>query len=56
MVGEYIGHPEHQHMVKYSRTTIIFYAVVDNYSSEICWSCEKSFALFKKYGIDMVKA
>lgn len=41
-------------MVKYNRVTIIFYAVVDNYSSDICWPCDKSFALFKKYGLDMV--
>jgi hypothetical protein len=42
-------------MVKYSRITIIFYAVVDNNSKEICWPCEKSFTLFKKFGLDMVK-
>lgn len=43
-------------MVKYNRIAIIFYAVVDNYSREICWPCEESFALFKKHGLDMVKA
>lgn len=32
LIGEYIGSKEHQHLVKYSRTTIIFYAVVDHKS------------------------
>lgn len=39
MVGEYIGSQDHQHLVKYSRVTIIFYAVIDNYSEESCWPC-----------------
>jgi len=30
MIGEYIGSDEHQHLVKYSRKSIIFYAVVGN--------------------------
>ena len=41
-------------MVKYSRVTIIFYAVVSNDSSEDCWPCEQAFALFDKYGLDKV--
>ncbi len=36
-VGEFIGAKEHQHMVKYNRVAVIFYAVVDNMSREICW-------------------
>lgn len=28
LIGEYIGSQEHQHLVKYSRVTLIFYAVV----------------------------
>lgn len=39
MVGEYIGSQEHQHLVKYSRVTIIFYAIIDNYSYESCLPC-----------------
>lgn len=54
LVGEYIGSQEHQHLVKYSRVTIIFYAVVDNYSEESCWPCSRSWAFFKKYNLDMV--
>ena len=54
MVGEYIGSQEHQHLVKYSRVTIIFYAIVDNYSAESCWPCSKAWQLFQKYGLDVV--
>jgi len=39
-VGEYIGSNEHQHLVKYSRVTIIFYAIVDNMSMEDCLPCD----------------
>lgn len=35
-IGEYIGNIECQHLVKYPRETIIFYAIVDNNSPKIC--------------------
>jgi len=54
LIGEYIGSQDHQHLVKYSRVTLIFYAVVCNSSSEDCWPCERSWALFDKYGFDKV--
>jgi hypothetical protein len=41
-------------MVKYNRVTIIFYAVVDNYSSDICWPNDQAVKLFKQYDLDMV--
>ena len=28
LIGEYVGSQEHQHLVKYSRVSIIFYAIV----------------------------
>ena len=40
LIGEYIGSQEHQHLVKYSRVTLIFYAVVTNNSAEDCWPCD----------------
>ena len=40
LVGEYIGSQEHQHLVKYSRVTIIFYAVVENMSMKDCLPCD----------------
>lgn len=54
LIGEYIGSQEHQHLVKYSRVTIIFYAVVDNYSQETCWPNSYAWKFFKYYGLDVV--
>lgn len=54
LVGEYVGSQEHQHLVLYSRVTILFYAVVDNLSEESCWPCSKSWTFFKKFGLDVV--
>ena len=54
LVGEYIGSQEHQHLVKYSRVTLIFYAVVENKSMEDCWPCEQAWALFDKWSFDKV--
>ena len=42
-VGEYIGNPACQHLVKYPRETIVFYAVVDNKSKKICHLPEEGF-------------
>ena len=53
-VGEYIGSDAHQHLVKYSRVTLIFYAVVDNYGQDSCWPCAKAWALFKRFNLDVV--
>ena len=54
LIGEYIGSDEHQHLVKYSRVTIIFYAVVDNNSADDCWPCDQAWDLFMKYNLDKV--
>ena len=42
--------------MKYSRVTIIFYAVVDNNSADDCWPCDKAWKLFNRYGLDKVHA
>ena len=54
LIGEYVGSQEHQHLVKYSRVTIIFYAVVENMSSQDCIPCDKAWELFDKWGLDKV--
>ena len=54
LIGEYVGSQEHQHLVKYSRVTIIFYAVVDNVSMTDCIPCDQAWALFDKWGLDKV--
>ena len=42
-------------MVKYSRETIVFYAVVNNLSKKICHLPEEAIALLKKYKLDVVR-
>ena len=54
LVGEYIGNVQCQHLVKYPRETIIFYAIVDNNSPKICKLPEDSVKIFKKYAFDIV--
>lgn len=53
-VGEYVGSQEHQHLVKYSRVTIIFYAIVENNSMQDCLPCDQAWTLFDKWGLDKV--
>jgi hypothetical protein len=53
-VGEYIGNKMCQHLVKYSKETIIFYAIVDNNSKMICRLPEDSYKVFKRYHFDVV--
>ena len=56
MVGEHIGNQKFQHLIKYSRQTLIFYAIVDNdpLKDEVCWLPETSKSIFEKYGFDYV--
>eukprot|EP00347_Sterkiella_histriomuscorum_P011394 403372627 len=55
LVAEYIGNIEHQHMVKYNQTTLIFYAVVENYSPDICWPTDQALDFFKRYDLNVVR-
>jgi hypothetical protein len=54
LIGEFIGHPSFQHLVKYTRTTIIFYSVVENLKEELCWPPLDSKKLVESYGLDFV--
>jgi len=54
LIGEYVGSPEHQHLVKYTRVSIIFYALVENDSDKSCVPCGQAFGFFKKFELDMV--
>jgi hypothetical protein len=36
LIGEYCGNPEYQHVTRYERVSIIFYAIVPNNSAEKC--------------------
>lgn len=41
-VGEYCGHPDHQHLVHYEEIGIRWFAIVDNFSDEYCLDPLKS--------------
>jgi len=36
LVGEYVGDDKFQHMVRYEKVTLLFYAIVQNNSYKIC--------------------
>ena len=42
-------------MVLYNRETLMFYAIVDNSSPEICWPFNKALDLLKQYHLDVVQ-
>lgn len=54
MIGEFVGNQNFQHLVKYARPTIIFYAVVENSSDDYCWHPAKSRQFFENFGLDSV--
>ncbi len=54
MVGEYVGNIAHQHLVAYSKETIMFYAIVDHNSGINCSDPAKALEFFKSYGLDYV--
>ena len=55
IVGEYIGSPDHEHLVKYSRVSLIFYSVVENNNeSQICWPCLQARQFLRGFGLDAV--
>lgn len=55
LVGEYVGHNDYQHLVKYDRKTVVFYALVDNNSKVTCVSPILGYAMMQKFGLDCVK-
>ncbi len=54
-VGEYAGNPEHQHMVRYPRETIVFYTIVENEAVADCIDPIAASRIFEKYGLDHVQ-
>jgi hypothetical protein len=53
-VGEYVGNQDYQHLVSYSRQTILFYALVDNSAPAICLPPAECHALTRRFGLDHV--
>lgn len=53
LVGEYVGHQNLGHIVRYQRETIVFYAITDNNEKEhTCILPEKAYQLFNEFGFD----
>ena len=51
-IAEYVG--SNEHLIKYDKIQLIFYAIVDNYSEENCYPLNKSILIFLKYGFNHV--
>eukprot|EP00826_Nyctotherus_ovalis_P020601 TRINITY_DN1648_c0_g2_i10.p1 TRINITY_DN1648_c0_g2~~TRINITY_DN1648_c0_g2_i10.p1 ORF type:complete len:622 (+),score=151.40 TRINITY_DN1648_c0_g2_i10:111-1868(+) len=54
MIGEYVGNVEHQHLVRYSKESILMYAIVDNEGVTDCLSPDEAMNFFDEYEIDHV--
>ena len=55
LVGEYVGNYYHQHLIKYNKETLLFYAVVDNLShDQNCLLPEESYKIFNEFELDCV--
>lgn len=55
MVGEYCGHPLHQHLVEYKEITIFFYAIVDLYGTRSCYPVNFAREFLERFGIPIVR-
>jgi tRNA splicing ligase len=55
IVGEYCGNQNYQHLIKYDRVTLIWFAVIDNDSlKNECVDLVSGHKFFKHYGLDVV--
>lgn len=54
LVGEYCGHTKMQHLVKYDKESIIFYAVVPKDCSVPCWPMKRTYRFFDDSGLEKV--
>ncbi|CAG9316924.1 unnamed protein product [Blepharisma stoltei] len=55
IAGEYVGDLNHQHLVRYQKIDIMFYAYINNESSRPCLPPLRASALFAKYRLKSVK-
>ena len=54
IIGEYVGNQDYQHLVKYDRLTILFYALIDNLSDNICLPMSYTMEFLTKHTLDKV--
>ena len=55
IIGEYIGHPDFQHLVRYKKIQITWFGLVNNKNYEICYPIKESRKFFDKYGLPASK-
>lgn len=55
-VGEYCGNPDYQHLIKYEKIDLIFYAIVQNNSERTCIPPDQAYELFRRYGFSTVQS
>ena len=55
LIGEYVGNPDCQHIIKYEEVTIQFFAVVNHLDdSNYCENTREAFELFRRFGLPCV--
>ncbi|CAD8179506.1 unnamed protein product [Paramecium octaurelia] len=55
LIGEYCGNPDYQHITKYSHLQLIFYAIVNNNSPDICLPVEHTKQICNQFKLQFVK-
>jgi hypothetical protein len=53
-IGEYVGNQNYQHLIRYLKHTILFYAIVDNNSEENSLTVPQAYEVFRKFKLDVV--
>jgi hypothetical protein len=54
LIGESIGDPSNQHIKYYPKEEILFFTIINNYSSEICLDPKLAEGLFNKFNLSHV--
>jgi len=54
MVGEFVGNPGYEHVVKYDKETIFFFALVENNSAHICYPSRQAHSFFHRHGLQQI--
>jgi hypothetical protein len=56
LVCEYVGHEDHQHLVKYAKPALLFYAMVTNdiQDESSCVPPPEAYRFFEEYGLETV--
>ncbi|CAG9319447.1 unnamed protein product [Blepharisma stoltei] len=55
IVGEYTGNQDYQHLIRYSKISLVFFALVDNNSVVTCKPPLKALQFFRKFNLEHVK-